>query len=288
MKGEDDVLYSCYKCGNELEVKDFYSSNSNIYCATGHLPICKDCLNTLFKIYAAQFGSKRTAMKRICMSFDLYYSDSIFDQAENATNKKNPFLSRYIQKLNMKQNKGKTFDSSIEEGFSFNDNKDEKSSVSETIKQRFGPGFENDQYRILDQHYKYLKKNNPNCDSNQEIFIQDLCFLHMQKAEAIKSGDKKGCIDLMTAYRNTFDKAGLKTVESIDDDVCLGKFVNLIGSHTPEYIYKDKELYKDADWIDEYIERLMVRPYENIKNKTNIRDPEYCIRDSEEGSVNDE
>ena len=282
--------FTCCGCGETLDLEsDFYASSSNLYASIGRIPVCKKCLHNNYKIWSVQYKSKKVAMKRFCMAFDVYYSDDILDSVLNSKDNKKPILSQYIVKMNLNQNRDKTFDTSIEDGTTFNiDENQEKSSVPEAVKARWGVGLSDDNYRNLDQHYKYLKKNNPTCDSNQEIFIQDLCFLHMQKMESIKAGDKKSCIDLMTAYRNTFDKAGLKTVESIDDDACLGKFVNLIGSYTPEYIYKDKELYKDSDLIDEYIERHMVRPFNNIINKTNIRDEEFCINDTDESSVVDE
>ena len=57
--------------------------------------------------------------------------------------------------------------------------KSESSNISASAIDRWGIGFTEMDYKNLDEHYKMLKKNNPNVDNNQEIFIKSLCNLNM-------------------------------------------------------------------------------------------------------------
>lgn len=72
-------------------------------------------------------------------------------------------------------------------------------------------------YKVLEDHYKMLKNNNPNCDNNQEIFVKALCNLQMLMSKAIRSGDSDKYVKLTEQYSKTFARAGLKTIQEIDN-----------------------------------------------------------------------
>ena len=115
---------------------------------------------------------------------------------------------------------------------------------------------------MLEEHYKYLKKANPDFDSNQEIFIMDLCQIKMQQTRAMMSGRTDDYIKLTESYRKTFAQAGLKTVKESanDDDFSFGLTAQMIEQYSPAEYYKDKERYKDFDGLGDYITRLLTRP----------------------------
>lgn len=125
----------CLHCGMELTYKNFYQlhNNSNIYLGNNnYLPVCKDCLKILYeqhKIrYANQFsvlGMKPEELKEneienlavrwLCMEFDIYYSDRLFDAALKQM-KKFPnvdMVTAYMRISNLKQSKGKSYDDTI-------------------------------------------------------------------------------------------------------------------------------------------------------------------------------
>ena len=129
-----------------------------------------------------------------------------------------------------------------------------------------------------------LKKNNPNIDSNQEIFVKDLCMIHMMKMNAAKEKDVDTYNRTSEQYSRIFSKAGLKTIEEKDTSMndSLGVTLSVISQYTPEEFYKDKQLYSDYDELGEYYDRHIRRPMQNLMTQTDVRDPEFNISDEDE------
>lgn len=285
----------CCSCGEPLALTKFYKSYSQFYFE-GHLPICKDCFGNKFGYFASEYHSNKIAMKRMCMTFDVYYNDELFDSCDTNDDS---MLGNYFRKLNLSQHKGKTFESSINEGFEISSKKSKRKSVpfgsfehehddsKEEIKpayiEKWGVGFESVDYDTLNAHYKYLKTANPNCDSNQEIFVIDLCYINMQKMKALRNGEVDNYNKLTESYRKSFNQAGLKTAEAVKtDDDCWSVWVDRVSQYTPEEFYKNKERYKDHDGFGEYYERFAIRPLKNIILGTQNRDDEFYVHDEEE------
>lgn len=291
-----EIEYRCDKCHTEgLKPINFYRSNSSLYDNNGYMPICKNCLAKLYNKYLLSFHDIHKAIKRICMAYDLYYSDSIVAQCMKKSHAATPTIGDYIKKLNMSQYKGKTFDNTIDEGFLFDlDDADilpEKTeetkpvtTIPESVKARWGSGLSDDDYKTLEEHYRYLKKANPDFDSNQEIFIMDLCQTKMQQTRAMTAGRTDDYIKLTESYRKTFSQAGLKTTPDTTEsnNESWGTWISMISKYTPEEYYKDKTLYKDFDGIGEYFKRFVLRPLKNLQFGTTDRDKEFFVSDEEE------
>lgn len=127
----------CLHCGTEKQDRHFYKlhNNSNIYIGNeNYLPVCKDCIKALYEQYRIQYKNQfsvlgktaeiteqtnkhdieKLAIKRLCMAFDLYYSDSLFETAlRNQENFHTDLLSAYMRMVNLKQNCKKTYDDTI-------------------------------------------------------------------------------------------------------------------------------------------------------------------------------
>lgn len=123
----------CLHCNmEELEYKNFYQlhNNSNIYMGNdNYLPVCKDCMKVLYEQYRIQYmnqfsvlgtvpeekETEKLAIRRLCMTFDIYYSDRLFDTALKQI-ERFPILdmvSAYMKISNLKQSKGKSYDDTI-------------------------------------------------------------------------------------------------------------------------------------------------------------------------------
>lgn len=291
-----EMEYRCIKCGrNETKPINFYKSNSALYDNNGYMPICKDCLAKLYNRYLLSFHDIHKAIKRICMAFDLYYNDNIVDSCLKKS-QATPPIGDYIKKLNLSNYKGKTFDNTIDECFLFDldeinstlPEKDEDikpiTTIPESVKMRWGSGLSDNDYKTLEEHYKYLKKANPDFDSNQEIFIMDLCQTKMQQTRAMMTGRTDDYIKLTESYRKTFAQAGLKTTPDVaeSNNESWGTWIGMISKYTPEEYYKDKTLYKDFDGIGEYFKRFVLRPLKNLQLGTTDRDKEFFVSDEEE------
>lgn len=290
---ERDLDYICCKCGKSLSLRSsFYKATSDLYLGTTRLPICRTCITELFEEYMIRYKDPRLSMQRICMAFDLYYNEAIFDKYSGNLD---TIIGNYLKCLNMNQHRGKTFDTTLQEGFTFKkeakkkDYKGEPAAVvigeeasSEDIA-KWGDGLSSTDYKSLNNHYEFLKNANPNCDSNQEIFIIDLCYIKMQQMKAIRESRPDDYSKMAEQYRKSFSQAGLKTVRdaSADEDFTLGVNIEMIEKYTPAEYYKDKELFKDIDSIGDYITRFITRPLRNLQFGTTDRDHEYYIKDEE-------
>lgn len=295
---DNDNKYICCSCAESLNLTKFYKSNSDFF-SSGHLPICKECFGNKFWHFASIYHDKAKAMQRMCMAFDIYYDENLFN---NCDTDDDTVLGKYFRKLNMHQYNDKSFEDCVKTGFDFlRDKKPSASAQSNTIGEqsddvneidpadieKWGSGFDGIDYNVLNTHYKLLKAANPNCDSNQEIFITDLCYTKMQQMKSVREGRVDDYNKLTDSYRKTFTQAGLKTVRdsSINEEFTIGITAETIEKYTPAEYYKNKELYHDFDNIGEYIERFLLRPLRNLMYGTKDRDYEYFVKEEENEDV---
>ena len=220
----------------------------------------------------------------------MYFNETIL----NSTKKIDANRSRiknYVRNCNLNQNNGKTYDTYLQEMnkviIQNVDQIDEmkaegQTNITKVMFERWGQVSSED-IVALEEHYKMLKKQNPNCDNNQEIFIKDLCYTKLLQLKAFKDGNSTDFEKYTKLYRDTFKQAGLKTVQETDasGDETLGVTLAVISQYTPEEYYKDKKLYKDFDGIGEYFQRFVLRPLKNLVLGTTERDKEYCVKDGD-------
>lgn len=300
MPNDMNEMCICYQCGDTLLPSQFYKSYSGLYAGVGHLPICKSCFEQKFKMYKEEYQSSKKAFKRLCMAYDLFYNEDMFDSCDDD----DTLIGKYFRKLNMLQCKGKTFDTTIADGFDFFDNKVAKKRVEtvedeETVQidprdiEKWGDGFEATDYAILNNHYRLLSNSNPQNDSaNAEIFIIDLCYTKMQQMKAVREGRVDDYNKLTESYRKSFTQAGLKTVKDTNtmEDFTIGVNAETIEKYTPAEYYKNKSLYKDHDNLGDYITRFLLRPLRNLMQGTRDRDTEFFVKDEgdNDGFADDE
>lgn len=277
--------HRCCDCGIVKPDNEFHKSNSRLFSGLGHVPICRDCLEQEYRKYRLMYNDDQKAMRRICMLIDVYYSEKIF---QSCNHDGDGVVSGYIAKTRIGRNRGRTFDTSIEEGLITLDASDtntkeevQEETISPRLISKWGVGLLKDEYDELEKHYKYLKDSNPNCDSNQEIFITELCYTKMQQMKAIREGNVDDYKKLSDTYRNTFSQAKLQTGkdQSASDSFTLGVTIETIEKYTPAEYYKDKTLYKDMDGIGDYAKRFILRPLRNLMHGTHDRDEEYHVID---------
>ena len=252
--------------------------------------MCKECVAHEFKRFRAEYNSTTKAMQRICMLFDIYYDSNIVRVLDGSAD--DTLIGNYIKKVNLGQYKGRTFESSIDEGFVFFDTTADISGInidtpSKESVEKWGEGFTRVDYEELDKHYRELKTANPNGDYNQEIFIIDLCYIKMQQLKAVREGRVDDYSKLADTYRKSFQQAGLKTVRdnSASENFLLGVGAAEIEKYTPAEYYKDKKLYADHDELEDYFNRYVLRPLKNLQFGTNDRDTEFYVKDGDDSDA---
>jgi len=127
----------CLHCSEEKQDKSFYKShnNSDIYLGNdNYIPVCKDCIKALYEKYRIQYINQfsvlgktaemtekneheieKLAIKRLCMAFDIYYSDLLFEAALRNQEKFSNLglLSAYMKMTNLRQSCKKSYDNTI-------------------------------------------------------------------------------------------------------------------------------------------------------------------------------
>ena len=288
--------YKCSCCGkgyNSLK-NNFQKSNSPLFQSNdGYLPWCKDCTDKyMTQLTAFYSGNEEHAIEHFCQQVDWVYDIEPLKCAREISSDRSR-ISHYAAKKNLNVGGRKTYFDSLKYNYeqrqdevitSREQAKSEDSTITASAVDRWGVGFTEQDYKNLDEHYRMLKKVNPNIDSNQEIFVKDLCNIHMLKIHALQNGDSKEYATLVEQYAKTFKQAGLRTVEekdsSNDETFCMT--LGFISDYTPEEFYQDKELYADWDKIGEYMERHILRPMMNLETGSDVRDKEFFVPEVDE------
>lgn len=292
---EERKKYYCTCCGCSYIApeKHFGKSKSMLYKHNdGYLNVCNDCKQKFYEEQVERLhGDEKLAIERLCQVFDWHFSEPCYSYARSHANETHHIITNYSSKLGLGHiaKEGTTYtdtvilrlDKSMDGVLSkVISEEDIRENLAESVELWGGQGiFSEEDYKVLDDHYYMLKKSNPHCDSNQEIFIKSLCQLNLLQLKALKDGNNKSYIDANKEYISTFKQAGLKTIQDTDKnaDDCWGIWMERISRHTPEEYYKDKSLYKDFDNIGSQFERFVLRPLKNLILKKNERDTEFKV-----------
>lgn len=110
--------YVCTRCGLNYRVQrhNFSSSQSPLFAKNnGYLPVCGSCVDAMYNRYKDLLGSEDAAAKRICMKFDIYWSEKLFNSARKTIASENyaSIMRSYIAKTNLARFLGKTFDDTL-------------------------------------------------------------------------------------------------------------------------------------------------------------------------------
>ena len=288
--------FRCSCCGKGFtsQDKNFQKSNDVLFQSNnGYLPWCKECTDTYTAQMTALYcNNEELSMKDFCQRAGWNYDINalVASMETYSGHRSRSRISHYAAKKNINCDGRKTWIDTLKYNqiqkeyeviTSREQIKDEEIKVKGSSVDRWGLGLSEMDYKNLDDHYFMLKKNNPNADNNQEIFIKSLCSINMLMIRALQSGDAKEYSTLVEQYSKTFKQAGLRTIEEKDNsaDETLGVTLATIAQYTPEEYYLDKKLYKDHDGLGEYFERFVKRPLRNLMFGSNDRDYEYFVKD---------
>ena len=288
--------FRCSCCGKGFtsQDKNFQKTNDVLFQSNnGYLPWCKECTDTYTAQTTALYcNNEELAMKDFCQRAGWNYDINalVASMETYSGHRSRSRISHYAAKKNINCDGRKTWIDTLKHNQTLKEyevittreqTKDEDVKVKGSSVDRWGLGFTEMDYKNLDDHYFMLKKNNPNADNNQEIFIKSLCNINMLMVRALQDGDSDKYVKLTEQYSKTFTKAGLKTIQEVDNsaDECLGVTLATISQFTPEEYYKDRGLYKDFDKIGEYFTRFVKRPLKNLMTGSTDRDHEYYVKD---------
>ena len=292
--------YKCCTCGKKYTKQsgNFSYSQSPLYKGNNSfLPICNNCLENLVEQYTELLGSQNEAIKRVCLHWDIYFSESLL----NSTKKIDANRSRiknYVKNCNLFQNAGKTYDTYLKEINSeridtINDleelKQDKEIKVSQKTIKFFGLGYTPEQYRFLqDQYDDWTHRHECRTKSQEEVF-KNLCIAQLNIQIAQQTGGKVK--DAMDSFQNLLGTANLKPCQTnenaLADQNTFGTLIKKWENEKP--ISEPDPEWKDVDGIARYIHIYFLghlckmmgiknsysRMYDEEMEKYRVEKPEY-------------
>lgn len=292
--------YKCCTCGKKYKKQsgNFSYSQSPLYKGNNSfLPICNNCLENLVDQYSILLGSQNEAIKRVCLHWDIYFSDSIL----NSTKKIDANRSRikcYVKNCNLQQNAGKTFDTYLKETDCItldttDDIEEAKNNGELKVAKKtisfFGLGYTAEQYRFLqDQYDDWTHRHECRTKSQEEVF-KNLCIAQLNIQIAQQTGGKVK--DAMDSFQNLLGTANLKPCQTnenaLADQNTFGTLIKKWENEKP--ISEPDPEWKDVDGIARYIHIYFLghlckmmgiknsysRMYDEEMEKYHVEKPEY-------------
>lgn len=299
-KKKDNTIYTCSCCGKEYSSRltNFPHNSYKAYEANDHLmSICNSCVEQIFQDYVQQLGSEKLAVRRMCMLFNYYYKEKIYDAAVQSLSATQTLMNKYIKLCNLVQYKNKTFDDTLREENSLlpiamsAEEVEEKTGkqISPQTIELFGEGLPPEDYVYLQMQYDdWTQRHEHNTKAQEELF-KNLSFAQLNILKAQKNGGRVG--DAMKAFQDLLGAANLKPSQNVEDSVAeTNTFGTLIKKwEDEEPIAEPAEEWKDVDGIVRYITVFFLghlckmmglknrysKLYEEEMKKYSVTKPEY-------------
>lgn len=296
-KDDEPNFYKCHCCatGYTRLKANFPASQSELYAGWDyHLPICRRCLDKMFEHYTEAYGNDEDkAIRRICEKYDIYYNISLLNASRKIT-KDRSRIHTYISKANLRQYKGKTFDTTLDEERTgsvietLDDAKESKKAKLKTVR-FFGTGFEDDDYVFLEDEYlDWTTRHECNTKAQEEVFKQ-ICFAQLDILKAKRRGLPTK--DLTRTLQDLLATANLQPKQTKDNTLTeqntFGTLIRKWENEKP--IPEPDEQWKDVDGIAKYITVYFLghlckmmgiknsysRMYDQEMSKYKVNKPEY-------------
>lgn len=306
---EQPDRYFCTRCTRNFtkQKTNFPAAQSPLYRENGgYLTICRHCVDEMFLHYKEVFGDEKAALRRICMKFDIYWSDRVYDMLNKSSTTTSRVLS-YISKSNLFQFIGKTFDDTLDEeaallqrtsDISIGDTNTEANEdfvISGELEEFWGTGFAPSFYIDLERRLKYWcgDADRYSMDISECAIIRQICMLEVTIARDTAVG--KSTDKAVNALNALLGSANLKPVqkkkeESLDaaaESTPFGVWIRKIENTRP--ISEPDETMKDVDGIAKYItvwffghlckmmkiDNTYSRLYEEEMARLRVERPEY-------------
>lgn len=307
----------CSRCGKKYSRRKGYFpvSYAILHKGIGYIPVCKDCIDTMYNTYLAQCNNAKDAVRQMCRKLDLYWSESVYEMVSRKSTTRS-MMTQYIAKINTVSYAGKSYDDTLSESgtlWSFDEDANSSTDYDDSNTQAgeiietpdeiiafWGSGYSDEMYRELEQRRQYWMSKFPNgieLDVGTEALIRQICSLELdinRDRIAGKSVDKS-----VNALNNLLGSANLKpTQQKADGDNAqentpFGVWIRRWETQRP-IPDPDPEL-EDVDGIIRYIsiwflghlckmlgiKNTYCRLYEEEIAKMRVDRPEYEDEDDE-------
>lgn len=293
---DNSAGFNCVCCGKHYvrQKGNFPATRSPLFASNNYyLPFCRHCIEKHYEQLVDYFsGNEEKAVDRICQIADWYYRDDIWAITRKvATGSARVIMYPGKMVISQYTEKGTTYLDTIRDRAStvvqsydeFEERREQgETGVTKAQIKRWGLGFEENEYRQLDDHYKSLSESIDTNDVVQDTLAKDLCEIKIQQTRARNKNDVDTFQKLTKLYQDTLKSANLKVRAGAaaainDDEACWGNTVRMVERYCPAEYYQDKKLYHDADGLGSYLKRFLERATRNFFGGTREMDPEFSI-----------
>jgi hypothetical protein len=310
---EKEPYHKCCACGHKYEAQrgNFSVSQSPFFHGNNKfLPICTKCVDKFVDQYTDLFESQDEAIKRICLHWDIYMSDSLIESSKKVS-ADNSRIKGLIKQCNMSQNAGKTYDTYlheqeeesrsdiIETAEDFDRLKGEdKIKLSKNSLKVWGFGFSADDLEFLNSEFADWKARTIVEGKNRESLVKELCIIKLQQNKSLLAGNIDTYQKLTDTFQKTLDRANLTPkIEDANEkagEKPIGVMIEMFENEHP--IPEPLECWKDIDGIMKLITVYFIghlckmlgiknryaKMYEDEMDKYRVEIPELEEADSED------
>lgn len=274
----------CSKCGKRYgRHKGYFPvSYSELHKGIGYIPVCKECIDTMYNKYLSQCEDAKMAVRQMCRKLDLYWSESVYDVVMRKSSTRS-MMTQYIAKINTVTYAGKSYDDTLSnEGtlWSFATNNGKTSTTDTHIEDRvvddidavdgddeaipenviafWGSGYKPNMYRELENRFQYWKSRLPDdfkMDIGTEAIIRQICSLELDinrdRAAGRQTDKSVATINTLLGSLNLKPTQRRDDADSSIDGTPFGVWIRRFETQRP-IPEPDPEL-KDVDGIVRYI-----------------------------------
>lgn len=248
----------CSRCSTSYSRRKGYFpvSYAVLHKGIGYIPVCKDCIDSMYNTYLSQCAGvedpAKAAVRQMCRKLDLYWSEKVYAVVEKK-NTPRSMMTQYIAKINSLAYVGKCYDDTLsDEGTLWDfckkpDDPEQEAqlpgSVDETHKgtervvsepqaeedidipedvvRFWGSGYTASMYKELEERKTYymskMQNNGNDIDIGAEALIKQICNLEVAISRDAAAGR---AIDKNVSTLNTLlGSLNLKPAQKKNDDV---------------------------------------------------------------------
>lgn len=271
----------CTACGEDKRPTiDFYLSRSKLYKFNdGRMPICKECLSSLFKELNAKYSDEVKALYHLCMLFDIYFDRDLVEKssANNNFSDEDNLLKSYMKNVNS-LNQYKFKDSMSSDCIILDDNLLENKKeeveinnktlfeVTDKMEVRWGASLPIEDYMFLESKYKEFTDVYECRTPAQRLIFEQIAKCLLRGEKALKKDNDVAFEKMNNMVSKLMTDGNIKPIQEAsvaeDDTATWGKWINLIEQERP--IGEPCEQFKDVDKISTYITKWFTRQMQRV------------------------
>lgn len=271
----------CTACGEDKRPAiDFYLSRSKLYKFNdGRMPICKECLSSLFKELNVKYSDEVKALYHLCMLFDIYFDRDLVEKssANNNFSDEDNLLKSYMKNVNS-LNQYKFKDSMSSDYIVLDDSLLESKKeeveinnktlfeVTDKMEVRWGASLPIEDYMFLESKYKEFTDVYECRTPAQRLIFEQIAKCLLRGEKALKKDNDVAFEKMNNMVSKLMTDGNIKPIQEAsvaeDDTATWGKWINLIEQERP--IGEPCEQFKDVDKISTYITKWFTRQMQRV------------------------